>query len=210
MACCAAARSAPTPVGSVGRTGIAKQIRADGIVATRAAVLDDVVCNTRYHGGPDKALYAYGEEDASWWAAQLGRPVPPGLFGENVHVRGIDMRGALIGERWRIGAEVEVEVTMPRIPCVTFQHHMGEERWLKRFTEGGRPGTYLRVHRGGPIRPGDSVAILHRPQHGVTVSRWFTDARPADAIALLCAEEDEGMRLAPFLVPHLRRAAGRA
>lgn len=179
-------------------------------MVTHDAVVDDVVCNTRYHGGADKALYAYGEEDAEWWAHHLGRPVPAGLFGENVRLRGVDVRGALIGERWRVGPDVEVEVTMPRIPCVTFQHHMGEERWLKRFTEGGRPGAYLRVHRGGRVRPGDPVAVIHRPRHGVTASRWSTDANPADALSLLRAADVEGLQLAAFLLPQLHRAAARA
>ena len=37
-----------------------------------------------FHGGSDKAVYAYATEDANWWATQLGRTIPPGLFGENL------------------------------------------------------------------------------------------------------------------------------
>ena len=57
----------------------------------------DRQCDTRYHGGPDKALYAYAVEDAEWWAAELGREIPPGLFGENLTTRGLDITGASIG-----------------------------------------------------------------------------------------------------------------
>src|SRR5690606_32306738 len=101
-----------------------------------------------------------------------------------------------------------LEVTMPRIPCVTFQHHIGERQWLRRFTEAGRPGAYLRVLLPGRIRPEDPVVVAHRPDHGVTLGRWFTQRRPDDALRLLAAAE-EGLRLAPFLREHVEAAASR-
>jgi len=39
---------------------------------------------SRAHGGLDKAVYAYAAEDAEWWASELGRDIPPGMFGENL------------------------------------------------------------------------------------------------------------------------------
>src|SRR4051794_35194926 len=41
----------------------------------------DVQCNRKHHGGPHAAVYAYADEDAAWWATELGREIPPGLFG---------------------------------------------------------------------------------------------------------------------------------
>jgi hypothetical protein len=34
-----------------------------------------------FHGGSDKAVYAYATEDANWWATQLGQPSPPDCSG---------------------------------------------------------------------------------------------------------------------------------
>ncbi|MFJ9663901.1 MOSC domain-containing protein [Streptomyces sp. NPDC101219] len=148
--------SAPGPKG-VGGSGLA----------------GDAVCERRHHGGDDQAVYAVAREDLDEWERTLGRALPDGSFGENLTTEGIDVSGALIGERWGIGEQVVLEVTSGRIPCRTFQGHLGEKGWVKRFTERGAPGAYLRVVRPGEIRAGDPVRIVHRPDHEVTVALQF-------------------------------------
>jgi MOSC domain-containing protein YiiM len=164
-----------------GVTGIDKR-PADGPVRIAApgpkgvgasGLAGDAVCETRHHGGDDQAVYAVAREDLDDWEPELGRPLPNGVFGENLTTQGLDISGALIGERWRIGPEVILEVTCGRIPCDTFQAHMGEERWVKRFTQKGAPGAYLRVIQPGEIRGGDPIEIVHRPDHDVTVALQF-------------------------------------
>jgi MOSC domain-containing protein YiiM len=125
------------------------------------------------HGGPYQAVYAYAREDYDWWQAKLGRDLRNGYFGENLTTAGLDVCEALIGERWRIGPDLVVQATYARIPCVTFQGHMGEPQWVKRFTERGRPGTYLRVIEPGEVGEGDEVTVVHRPDHGVTIAEMF-------------------------------------
>ncbi|CAL9534496.1 MOSC domain-containing protein [Streptomyces sp. enrichment culture] len=133
----------------------------------------DDVCDLRHHGGDDQAVYAVAREDLDAWERELGRKLADGAFGENLTTLGLDVSGALIGERWRIGPDVVLEVTCGRIPCRTFQAHLGEKRWVKRFTERGAPGAYLRVIEPGEIRAGDPVEIVHRPDHEVTVALAF-------------------------------------
>lgn len=41
----------------------------------------DEQADPKSHGGADKAVYAYAREDEDWWEAELGRPVPDGMFG---------------------------------------------------------------------------------------------------------------------------------
>jgi MOSC domain-containing protein YiiM len=127
----------------------------------------------KHHGGPDQAVYAYAREDLDEWQAELGRPLPGGVFGENLTTEGIDVSGALIGECWRVGPQVLLEVCCPRIPCGTFQGWLGRAGWIKRFTAAARPGAYLRVIEPGPIRAGDPVVIERRPDHGVTIAITF-------------------------------------
>ncbi|MET8024890.1 MOSC domain-containing protein [Streptomyces avermitilis] len=138
-----------------------------------SGVAGDAVCDTRHHGGEHQAVYAVAREDLDGWERELGRSLPNGVFGENLTTEGIDVSGALIGERWRIGPEVVLEVTSGRIPCHTFQEHVGERGWVKRFTHKGAPGAYLRVVEPGEIRAGDPVEIVHRPDHEVTVALQF-------------------------------------
>jgi len=96
-----------------------------------------------------------------------------GVFGENLTTECVAVNDALVGERWRVGDEVLLEVCCPRIPCGTFQGWLGRARWIKQFTEAARPGAYLRVIDPGPIRAGDPVVIEHRPDHDVTVAVTF-------------------------------------
>src|SRR5580693_8274693 len=133
----------------------------------------DRVYDVRNHGGPDQAVYAYAREDLDFWAAELGRTLPNGVFGENLTTAGLDVNGALIGERWRVGSDVILEVSRPRIPCHTFQGWMALGGWIKRFTQAGRSGAYLRVIEPGEIGAGDEVEVVHRPEHEVSVGVCF-------------------------------------
>lgn len=133
----------------------------------------DAVCDLRHHGGNDQAVYAVAREDLDDWGRELGRPLASGAFGENLTTQGLDVSGARIGERWRVGSEVVLEVTCGRIPCRTFQEHVGERRWVKRFTQKGAPGAYLRVIEPGELRAGDPIEVVHRPDHEVTVALAF-------------------------------------
>ncbi len=96
-----------------------------------------------------------------------------GVFGENLTTTGVDVNGAVIGERWRIGDELELAVTVPRIPCGTFRAWIAESGWLRMFARAAMPGTYLSVVRPGQVRAGDPVTVVHRPAHGVTVAQVF-------------------------------------
>ncbi|WP_329022290.1 MOSC domain-containing protein [Streptomyces sp. NBC_00690] len=138
-----------------------------------SGVVGDAVCDLRHHGGSDQAVYAFAREDLDFWEGELGRPLANGSFGENLTTAGLDVNGARIGERWRIGDRLVLEVTHGRVPCRTFASWLGEQGWVRRFTEHAAPGAYLRVIEPGEIRAGDAIEIVHRPDHGVTVTMAF-------------------------------------
>ena len=145
----------------------------DGPVAVHRLGLDgDAQVETKHHGGEGQAVYAYSQEDADWWAAELGRDLPPGRFGENLRTTGIDLVNAVLGEQWRVGT-VLFEVTNCRIPCATFERFWGVPKLIKRFTARGASGAYLRVLETGELAAGDPVTVVHRPDHGVTVGTAF-------------------------------------
>ncbi|MES4904630.1 MULTISPECIES: MOSC domain-containing protein [unclassified Streptomyces] len=173
-----------------GGTGIDKR-PADGPVRVVApgpkgeagsGLVGDTVSDTRHHGGNDQAVYAYAREDLDAWERELGRELPNGVFGENLTTQGLEVTGARIGERWRIGPDLLLEVASARIPCRTFAAWLGEERWVKRFTRAAVPGAYLRVLEPGEIRAGDPVEIVHRPDHEVTVGFLFRAATTERAL----------------------------
>jgi MOSC domain-containing protein YiiM len=162
----------PDLSGNVEQTAIDKRPVA-GRVAVRALGVDgDSQSDTRHHGGPDQAVYAYASEDAAWWAAELDRTVDPGNLGENLTTSGVDVTGAVVGERWRIGT-AELQVRSPRIPCTTFQSFWDVPRLVKRFTAHGAPGAYLAVRAEGEIGAGDVIEVVGRPAHGLTIGEFF-------------------------------------
>ncbi|GHH78674.1 sulfurase [Streptomyces sulfonofaciens] len=145
-----------------------------------SGVAGDAVCDTRHHGGNDQAVYAFAREDLDRWQDAVGAPLANGVFGENLTTEGLDVSGARIGERWRIGPSLVLEVTSGRIPCQTFAGELEArvpdgrtENWIKRFTREAAPGAYLRVIEPGEIRTGDPIEIVHRPDHEVTVALQF-------------------------------------
>jgi MOSC domain-containing protein YiiM len=146
-------------------TAIDKRPVAGAVEVTELGLVGDRQCDTRYHGGPDKALYAYAAEDAAWWAEELGREIPPGLFGENLTTSGLDLTDA-VGQRWRIGGPVHgilVEVRSPRTPCGNLSGRMGIHRFHHRFAKTGRVGVYLKVLETGSVRAGNRITVLDRP-----------------------------------------------
>jgi MOSC domain-containing protein YiiM len=175
-------RPRPNPYKSEKATGIGKQpvvgpvqVRDPGPKTTGlgSGLVGDFIGDSRHHGGNDQAVYAFQREDLDRWAERLGRELPNGFFGENLTTSGLDVSDARIGERWRIGPDLELEVTSPRIPCSTFRGWVGEKGWVKMFAAEARPGAYLRVITPGWITAGDRIEVVDRPEHDVTVSLVF-------------------------------------
>jgi len=148
-------------------------VRAPGPKGTGGSgLVGDHISDTANHGGDDQAVYAYAREDLDAWEHELGRPLANGTFGENLTTAGLEVTRAVIGERWAVG-DVVLQVSCPRIPCVTFAVWLGEQRWVPRFTRARVPGAYLRVLVPGTLVAGADVSVLDVPAHGVTVATAF-------------------------------------
>ncbi len=122
----------------------------------------------------------------------------PAAFGENLTTEGLDVSGALVGERWRIGTTL-LEVVQPRLPCFKLGLRMGDPAFVRRFAQASRPGAYLRILEEGELGAGDDVDVdlEHLPDHGVTM-RLISDAILLDHSLIPHVLE------APQLLPELR------
>jgi MOSC domain-containing protein YiiM len=213
-------RSEPNPVKASRPTGIGKkpveqaELRSPGPKqgGLGSGVVGDFVGDERHHGGDYQAVYAYAREELDAWQGRLGRALGDGLFGENLTTVGLDVDGALVGERWRVGNDVVLEVAGPRIPCSTFASRMGERGWVRRFTEVGNTGAYLAIVSPGTVRRGDPIEVVSRPDHGIGVRlvfRAFTGDLDA-AERVLAARCLNDVEHAALLETHERRTrAGR-
>ena len=183
---------------AIGKAPVEGRVRVEGV-----NVAGDQQADLRVHGGVDKAVYAYAREDAAWWEEQLGRTLPAGMFGDNLTTEGVDVSGAVIGERWRIGT-VELEVAQPRLPCAKLGTRFGDLKMVRRFAEASRPGAYLRIVTEGELGAGDPIEVLSRPEHGITVA-FVSDAILLDET--LRERAGSAPELAEDLAVHLRREA---
>lgn len=172
---CVVRQLLPDP-GLVGVTAIDKGPVEGAVKVGPYGLYADVQADRKNHGGLEKALYAYAQEDAEHWERELGRGLAPGFFGENLRTEGIDVNASRIGEVWRIGEQVRVEVTMPRTPCQTFARWVGGDDargWVRRFADAGRLGPYLRVLDKGRVGAGDQIVVEHRPTDAPTILDVF-------------------------------------
>ena len=177
-------------LGRVEETAIWKT-PVEGRVPVRGVNVEgDEQASLEFHGGPHKAVYAYAREDVAWWEKELGRDLEDGTFGENLTVEGLDLTGAVVGERWDVGSVV-LEVAQPRIPCWKLGARLGDPAIPVHFAAAGRPGAYLRIVDEGELGAGDEILVRDRPGHGLTVgdvARIFHQER-GRATALLTAPE---------------------
>ncbi|NED95666.1 MOSC domain-containing protein [Phytoactinopolyspora alkaliphila] len=199
----------PDP-GPVGTTAIDKRPVTGRATVRRFGIYADLQADRAHHGGIDQAVYAYADEDAAWWANELGREITPGLFGENLRTSGLETSDAVLGEQWSVGADgLVLEVTSPRTPCATFARRMEEHRWVRRFSAKAATGAYFRVVQPGTIGMGDEIAVTHRPAHGVSVRDVFTGPTREQAAALLSAHDAGELALSDAVLAKSRRAAAR-
>jgi MOSC domain-containing protein YiiM len=146
-----------------------------GPVAVHPLWLDgDQVGNTRVHGGPEKAIYAYPLSGYAAWKAEfpaIADRLVPGAMGENLVVDGPDEASIHLGDIIRCGTAT-LQVAQIREPCSTFAAAMGTARVVKAMTRSGRCGWYFRVLDGGSIAPGDGHDVIERPNPLWPISRF--------------------------------------
>ena len=184
----------PQPLAGVRLASAYWRQPVDGPVAVGSLGLDgDQVGNTRVHGGPDKAIYAYPRSGYAAWAAEfpaLAAQFVPGAMGENLVVDGLDEQSVHLGDIIRCGTAT-LQVAQIREPCSTFAAAMGTARVVKAMVKSGRCGWYLRVLETGTISAGDPHDVIERPNPVWPISRFTPiaagTAGTRDALAELAA-----------------------
>lgn len=157
-----------------GVTGIYKRPVEQLVWIGTTGLAEDAICDTENHGGVDQAIYVYGLPDYAWWSATLGYELHPGTFGENITIAELESAQLAIGDRLTIG-DVILEVTAPRIPCVTLARRMSDPLFVKRFRAAERPGVYCRVINEGYIQSGTSVQYTSYAGVAINVIEMFRD-----------------------------------
>jgi len=148
---------------AIWKSPVVGPVRVEGV-----NLAGDDQADRRVHGGTDKAVYAYAAEDYEWWSAELLAELEPGTFGENLTTEGVEVTGAVVGARWRVGTAL-LEVAQPRMPCAKLGMRMGDAAFRERFGAARRSGAYLRIVEPGAVAAGDAIEVVDRPGHGLRV-----------------------------------------
>jgi MOSC domain-containing protein YiiM len=168
-------RARPFQAKAVGRTGIFKEATFEPVSVGALGLVGDAICDVENHGGPDQAVYVFGVPDYTWWSRELATDLAPGTFGENLTITRLESAELSIGDRLHIGPHLVLEVTAPRIPCVTLARRMNDPRFLVRFRAAARPGVYCRVIQPGDVQVGQAVDRAPYPGETLTVLEMFED-----------------------------------
>ncbi|RYP50026.1 hypothetical protein DL768_004381 [Monosporascus sp. mg162] len=108
--------------------------------------------------------FAFDENSRGWchWGENItlrykGKPV----LEHDIH----------LGDTWKIGEGVRLQVCGSRIPCEKVSWRCGQKtQWLQPLAASGRVGVYLRVLTGGRVHPGDEVVCEYASDDNVDVA----------------------------------------
>ena len=173
-------------------TGIYKEPAAGRVRVNKLTIEGDHQVDKRYHGGFNKAVYAYPGEHYSAWEEFLSSRFSPGQFGENLTVEGMLEDNVHLGDRFRIGTAI-FEVTQPRVPCFKLGIKMQMPSFPKWFLKSGKLGFYLRVQDIGEIGANDAIEQVHRDDEAISIREvWqfaFTEAFNTERIEQILKRE---------------------
>ncbi|WP_432363418.1 MOSC domain-containing protein [Sporosarcina sp. UB5] len=121
------------------------------------------------HGGVDKAVCVYPYEHYPYWEKELGKPLGPSAFGENLTLQGLTEDDVCIGDSFQIG-EAVVQVSQPRQPCFKLSLIHDRKDMPVIVQNRGYTGYYFRVLKEGIVSPSDELVHISRPSLAIPVS----------------------------------------
>lgn len=154
-------------------TGIFKEPIRGRVKVTSLTLEGDSQVDKRYHGGVNKAVYAYPVEHYAAWLEFLSAAFGPGQFGENLTVEGMLEDEICLGDVFRIGSAI-LQVTQPRVPCFKLAMKMRMPAFPKYFMKSGKLGFYLRVLNQGEIEAGDNIEKESDDGQGISLRELWT------------------------------------
>jgi len=144
-------------------------IQAEDIELGPAGFTGDMVKNTKYHGGNDKAICCYNSDHFEKWKKELGFDLMQGAFGENLTLQGENAheRHVYIGDRYQLGGAL-VEVSEPRGPCYMIGIRYNYKKFPVHLQTTGLTGYYLRTINPGIVKKTDK--LIHLSSHPEKIS----------------------------------------
>ncbi len=158
-------------------TAILKQPVSGRVAVGREGLQGDRQADRRVHGGPEKALHHYPQENLQRLAEafpDIASQLQAGALGENISTRGADESAVCIGDVFALGT-ARVQLCQPRTPCWKIEARHGIEGMTRYIAERGICGWYYRVLAPGEVQNGDDLELIERAAAPISL-RQFWDA----------------------------------
>ncbi|MCG1027976.1 MOSC domain-containing protein [Virgibacillus halodenitrificans] len=155
--------NASNPMERPWESGMFKQAVDDKVWLTKTGFTGDEVADTKNHGGPEKAVFAYPIKHYTSWKEELDlESIDMSAMGENMAVLEMDEFSVCIGDTYELGDAV-IQVSQPRQPCWKPARRFGIVDLALRIQNSGRTGWYFRVVKEGYVTPGTDLKLIERP-----------------------------------------------
>ena len=154
-------------------TGIFKFPVDHPIFIDSEIVRGDVICDRKYHGGIDQAVYGYSEKHYPYF-----KNLHPnldwnyGMFGENLTIDNLDETQIRVGDIFKVG-ETILEVTKPRQPRMTLGVRFDTMNIVKQFWNSTMSGVYFKVLQTGFVKVGDEFEQLKSCLENPTIAEVY-------------------------------------
>ncbi|MBP6563563.1 MAG: 6-N-hydroxylaminopurine resistance protein [Neisseriaceae bacterium] len=145
-------------------SAIAKTRTQGLLTLTALGLANDEQAETRFHGGPDRALCHYPREHYGYWQQalpQLADRFQAAAFGENLSTEGMTEEHVFIGDVYQWGACM-IQVTQPRSPCYKLNQHFGVADLSGHMQSSGRCGWLYRVVAAGTADASEPLRLIAR------------------------------------------------
>lgn len=158
-------------------TGIYKYPVKESIYLGVEDVRNDHVMDRRFHGGIEKAVYAYGENHYAYWKNLYPNlKFNFGMFGENLTINNLLEERIHVGDIYSLG-EAKIEVTKPREPCIKLGIRFNNTDIIKQFWNSTKSGVYFKVIETGKVTKNDALILLKKGINSLSIADVFMSKR---------------------------------
>lgn len=154
-------------------TGIFKYPVSRPIFLDVEIVKDDTICDRKYHGGIDQAMYGYSLKHYNYFKKLFpDSDWEMGMFGENLTIDDLDETKVHVGDTYKVG-ECIVEVTKPRQPCMKLGVRFNDMKIVKKFWNTSMSGVYFKILQTGNVKIGDEFELLKKCPENPTIAELY-------------------------------------
>ncbi|KAI8963579.1 PK beta-barrel-protein domain-containing protein-like protein [Daldinia sp. FL1419] len=141
------------------------------------------------HKSLDNAIHQYDPRHYEKWKEVLperAHKFKVGAFGENMSSAYLSEDNLCVGDKFRLGPEAIVQITMLRQPCYKLNHRFEYKKMSRLIQSTGFTGWYYRVLQGGEVQEGDEIKLIERINPRWSLSRLhyilYTDSNNMEAV----------------------------